>query len=262
MCSVIEKYKPTLLIDQAERMPKNEHSDLMACILSSYRTGLGVTIQVQGEAADRPIYGPKALALLGDMMAAARGRSIVIPMRAMRTRRRWRRAEAKVIGEQINEQCVALMHERTDDIDEAIANFAGLDFLEGREDEIWTPVFVMCDLFCPERRIELERAAADICAAKRAEPKNVSAAEAKRRSDNVRDGERLVRDLLVLCGDESGIRTGEALTKLKEIHNAPWRNYVDEPEGLTAIKMSQLLKLPHQTKAIQAAGQERAGLPA
>ena len=75
------------------------------------------------------------------------------------------------------------MLERTDDIDDAIANFAGLDFLEGREDEIWTPVFVMCDLFCPERRPELERAAADICAAKRAEPKKVSAAEAKRESE-------------------------------------------------------------------------------
>jgi len=117
-----------------------------------------------------------------------------------------------------------------------------LDFVEGREDEIWTPVFVMGDLFCPERRPELERAAADICAAKRAEPKKVSATEAKRRSDNVRDGERLVRDLLVLCGDEPGIRTGEALTRLKEINNAPWRNYADEPEGLTAIKMAELLR--------------------
>ena len=58
---MIEKYKPTLLIDQAERMPKNEHSDLMACILSSYRTGLGVTIQVQGEAADRPSTARKPL---------------------------------------------------------------------------------------------------------------------------------------------------------------------------------------------------------
>lgn len=118
MCSAIEKYKPTLLIDQAERMPKNEHSDLMACILSGYRTGLYVTVQLGGEAVDRPIYCPKAFALLGDMIAAARDRSIVIPMRAMRTRKRWRRSEARGIGEVIKQQCAALMRERTDDIDD------------------------------------------------------------------------------------------------------------------------------------------------
>lgn len=114
--------------------------------------------------------------------------------------------------------------------------------MDGREDEIWSPCFVMCDLFCPERRPELERAAADICAAKRAAPKKVSASEAKRRSDSVRDGERLKKDLLSLCGEEDGIRTGEALTRLKEINNAPWRNYEDKPEGLTAIKLAALLR--------------------
>jgi hypothetical protein len=72
LCSKIEESKPTILLDQAERLPKNEHADLMACILAGYRPDIMVTVQRKGGSEDRPIYCPKAFALIGDLFASAR----------------------------------------------------------------------------------------------------------------------------------------------------------------------------------------------
>ena len=136
MCSLIEKCKPTILIDQAERLSRNEQDDLMSCILARYRSGILVTIQRNGEALDRPIYCPKAFALLGDMLAGARDRSIIIEMRPARTRKRWFRSEALERGVALQKRCGQLMVECGDAIDDAFANFDGLSFLLEREEEI------------------------------------------------------------------------------------------------------------------------------
>jgi hypothetical protein len=174
------------------------------------------------------------------MLEAARDRSIVIEMRPARTRKRWYRPEAKERGEAIQRRCAQLMVECADNIEDAFANFEGLPFLVDREEEIWSPLFVMCDVFCPTRRAELEQTAADVCAAKRAEPKRASPREGKRLADAQRDGERLLRDLLMITGTAVGVRTGEALRRLRQIHDAPWRNYAGE--GLTDIKLAELVR--------------------
>lgn len=240
MCASIERDKPTLLIDQAERLSKNDSNDLMACILSGYRTGMPVTVQLKGEAVDRPIYCPKAFALLGDMLEAARDRSIVVEMRPTRPKERWFRPEAQERGATLQKRCAGFVVEYADTIEDAFANFQRLPFLSEREEEIWTPLFVMCDAFCPERRAELERSAADICAEKRSEPKRVSAREGKQHAQALRDGERLLSDLLEITGSAVGVRTNAALRQLKEIHNAPWRNYAGE--GLTDLKLAELVR--------------------
>ncbi|MCC6363153.1 MAG: DUF3631 domain-containing protein [Bryobacterales bacterium] len=243
MCALIERDKPTLLIDQAERLSKNDHNDLMACILSGYRAGLFVTVQSHGEAVDRPIYCPKAFALLGDMLEAARDRSITIGMKPMRTRKRWFRPEAQERGTTIQKRCAEVVEQFSDEIDDVYAGIgdsAALHFLDPREEEIWTPLFVMGEVFCPERRTELEIAAADICAEKRAEPKRVAAREGKRLAQAASDGERLVTELLEITGPAVGVRTNDALQRLKAIHNAPWRNYAGE--GLTDLKLADLVR--------------------
>lgn len=240
MCSLIERDSPTLLIDQAERLSQNDHNDLMACIFSGYRTGLPITVQLMGRAVDRPIYCPKAFALLGDMLEAARDRSIVVEMRPTRPKKRWLRSEAQGRGATLQRQCASLMVEYADNIDDAFANLEGLHFLSEREEEVWTPLFVMCEIFCPERRSELECSAADICAEKRADPKRVSAREGKQQAQALRDGERLLGDLCTIIGSAVGVRTNAALRQLKGIHNAPWRNYAGV--GLTDLKLAELVR--------------------
>jgi hypothetical protein len=244
LCATVEANEEdggcTILYDQAERLGGNENSDLMSSFLAGYRPGMKNMIQRGGVAVERPIFCPKALALLGDMLEAARDRSIVIPMRAAKTKKRWKRKEAKAEGAKINGLCRYMTAAMSDKIDDAIANFNGLPFLGEREDEIFSAVFIMCDVFCPDRRPELERAASDICGGKRAEPRKVAARDAKKRADAMRDGERLIKDLLMLCGTSIGIRTGDALTGLKDINAAPWRNYAGV--GLTDQKLAELVR--------------------
>jgi hypothetical protein len=170
-------------------------------------------------------------------------RSIVVEMTPATPDMEWGTGtEAEERGERLRQRCKALIEARTDDIDDTILNFPGLPFLRGREVEIWTPIFLMCDLFAPHRRRELEVAAADLCAAKRAPVRRVPVAEAMLSAYARRDGERLLHDLLSVCGDERGVRTGEALTRLKAIHDAPWRNYGGAKTGLTDMQLSQLLR--------------------
>lgn len=65
-------------------------------------------------------------------------------------------------------------------------------------------------------------------------------AKIKRQADGLRDGERLLRDLLAICGQAVGVRTNEALRRLWDIHDAPWRNYAGE--GLTDMKLAELVR--------------------
>ena len=260
MCSEIEQDHPTLLIDQAEGLATTEESALMRSILSGYKQGATVTVRRGAGVVRRSVYGPKAFALVGDLMLAAMDRAIVVRMERLTPNklRDENENDWEERGDKIKMQASALVEKRKEDINDAIANFRRPDFLTGREIEIWKPLLVMCDLFCPKRRAELEQTAADICAAKRAEPKKVSPAEAKKKADLRIDGERLVRDLLMLCGDARGIRTRDALERLKQIPTAPWRNYADE--GLNEIKMAEIAAskgiMPKQFKA---AGTNRRG---
>jgi hypothetical protein len=239
MCSLIEKNNPTLLLDQAEGLARDEHNDLMVCILNGYRARSTVTVQYNREPVDRPIYCPKAFALLGTMMPAARDRAIVIEMRQARSRKRWYWPEASQRGGAIQKRCAALTLERADDIEDSLANFVGLPFLQEREEEIWTVPFVMCETFCADRRAELEGAAADICAAKRATPAKVNATQANQQAHALRDGETLLRDMLAVCGPVA-IRTIDAKKALMGMHDAPWHNYAGE--GLDDQKIAELLR--------------------
>jgi hypothetical protein len=91
-------------------------------------------------------------------------------------------------------------------------------------------------------RFILAGAAADICAQKRAEPVKASAAkDEKAKADAMRDEDRLLRDVILLCGDQNAIPTKEALPRLLAINNGPWRNYAGE--GLTDMKIAALLAI-------------------
>lgn len=175
------------------------------------------------------------------MLEAGRDRSIVVEMQSARTKRRWYRQEAQERGATIQKRCTGLMVEYADAVEDTFGSFDGLPFLsDGREEEIWTPLFVMCEVFCPERRAELERSAADISAEKRAELKRVSAREGKQQAQAQRDGERLLGDLLQIAGSSVGVRTSAALRQLREIPNAPWRNYARV--GLNDLKLAELVR--------------------
>jgi hypothetical protein len=155
--------KPTLLVDEAE-MFSSAKSEFRSLLNTGYRRGQ----TVKRHDGDYDTFCPKAFALIGDVHDTLRDRSIVVEMRRGEPARRFVYSAAKEEGAALREQLSAALSSGVEEIDAAVRGFEGLPFLFDRDEEIWTPLFVLCRLLCPDRINELERAAADISAAKTA----------------------------------------------------------------------------------------------
>jgi Protein of unknown function (DUF3631) len=213
--------KPTLLIDEAE-MLSSAKSEFRSLLNSGYRRGQ----TVKRRDGDYETYCPKAFALIGDVHDTLRDRSIVIEMRRGKAACRFVYAVAKEEGAALREMISATVSSKAEEIAQAVRGFEGLSFLTGRDEEIWTPLFVLCRLICPDRIDELTRAAADISAAKTAKARRY--AELGEEEDRAQDEEhavRLLRDMLHVIGDQERITTQEAIAKLREIPTSPWRRF-------------------------------------
>ena len=218
----IDAEKPTLLFDEAE-MFSSAKSEYRPLLNTGYRRGQ----TVKRHDGDYETYCPKAFALIGDVHDTIRDRSIVIEMRRGEAARRFVHATAKEEGAALREMINATVSSKAVEITEALRNFEGLRWLiNDRDEEIWTPLFVLCRLLCPDRLPELGRAAADISAAKTAKAKRYS--ELGEEEDSAQEQEyavRLLHDMLRVIGDQKQITTQEAIAKLRDILTSPWRRF-------------------------------------
>jgi hypothetical protein len=217
----IDSEKPTLLIDEAE-MFSSAKSEFRPLLNTGYRRGQSV----KRHDGDYETYCPKAFALIGDVHDTLRDRSIVIQMRRGEPQRRFVYSAAKEQGAALRERLNAALSSKAEEIAQAAGGFKGLSFLTDRDEEIWTPLFVLCRLLCPDRIDELERAAADISAAKTARARKYL--ELGEEEDDAQEQEyavRLLRDMAVITADRKQITTQEAIAKLREIPTSPWRRF-------------------------------------
>ena len=217
----VDAEKPTLLIDEAEMFSsaKGEYPPLLN---TGYRRGQ----TVKRKDGDYATYCPKAFALIGDVHDTLRDRSIVVAMTRATASRRFLYSEAKEEGAVLRERLNVVVSTKAQEIAEAVGGYEGLPFLTGRDEEIWTPLFIMCRLLCPHRVPELTRAAADISAAKTAKPRRYF--ELGQEEDDAQEVEyavRLFHDMISVIGDEEQITTQEAITKLRDIPTSPWRRF-------------------------------------
>lgn len=189
----VDAEKPTLLIDEAE-MFSSAKSEFRSLLNTGYRRGQSV----KRHDGDYETYCPKAFALIGDVHDTLRDRSIVIQMSRGEPQRRFVYSAAKEQGAALRERLNAALSSKTEKIAQAAGGFKGLSFLTDRDEEIWTPLFVLCRLLCPDRIDELERAAADISAAKTARARKYL--ELGQDEDDAQEQEyavRLLRDMAV-----------------------------------------------------------------
>lgn len=217
----IDAEKPTLLIDEAEKF-SSANSEYRPLLNAGYRRGQ----TVKRHDGDYETYCPKAFALIGDVHDTLRDRSVAIEMRRGEPARRFVYAAAKEEGAAVREKLTAAVSSKVQEIAEEVGGFGGLPFLTDRDEEIWTPLFILCRLFCPERLDELERTAADISAAKTAKAKRYT--ELGEQEDKAQEQEyaiRLLRDMVAVTGDRDQITTQEAIAKLREIPTSPWRRF-------------------------------------
>lgn len=163
----IDAEKPTLLVDEAE-MLSSAKTEFRSLLNPGYRRGQ----TVKRHDGDFETYCPKAFALIGDVHDTLRDRSIIIGMMRGEPARRFVYAAAREEGVALREMINAMVSTKAQEITEALPRFEGLRWLiNDRDEEIWTPLFVLCRLLCPDRLPELSRAAADMSAAKTARPR-------------------------------------------------------------------------------------------
>jgi hypothetical protein len=145
----------------------------------------------------------------------------------------------KAQGAELRERISAEVNGSQVDIESVYITHKGITFLTDRDEEIWTPLFAMAQVMCPERYTELSRIAVDMATEKTAPRQRY--VELKGAEDSMQDAEyaeRLVRDLLVVMRGKN-ISSQDAVIRLRSIDVAPWRKF--RGDGLTMHNIADLL---------------------
>lgn len=240
---LIQKEKPTILVDEAEEMSREAASTMRSVLNVGYRKGATIPrVDIDGKVAEFETYCPKGFALIGDVFDTLRDRSIVITMQRGEPRKRFTLSQAQDEGAELRRDCESAVKDKLALISEHFHDHSGLDFLFDREEEIWTPLFILCAVFAKDRLDELSRIAADLATSKTAEARRYINLKGEERSASQDEyGKRLLLDLygVFVSGGFKAISSKDALEQLKAIPTAPWRAY--RGAGLTVHAMSDML---------------------
>lgn len=248
MFYMIRDENPTILVDEAETMTSEAAGTMRSALNAGYRRGQTIPRMGQDKKVEHwPVYCPKVFILIGDVNDTLRDRSIILTMQrasavAMEqtTRFVWGRAEQE--GNAIGLRIKAEVEDNRKALLDAFDGFAGLPFLTDRDEELWTPLFVLAQTFGPARVTALQRIAVDLSTEKTAEARAYSALKHEGAEEVAQDDEyaqRLLRDLLTVMNGAKYITTADALFQLQELTTGPWRKY--QGTGLTPISMAALL---------------------
>lgn len=239
---LIETERPTIVFDEAETLSSEAASTMRAVLNVGYRRGQTIPRTVGQTIKEFQTYCPKIFVLIGDVYDTLRDRSIIITMKRAETRRRFTYDVAKAEGQELREAIHAAVSAHAGDIQHGFQNHKGLPFLMDRDEEIWTSLFVLAEIFCKSRMQELEIAAVDMSTEKTQESKryvDLRAAEDKATEDEY--AKRLISDLygLFAANGRAVIRTEDVIDLLKAIPTAPWRKF--RGEGIDAHDLSNML---------------------
>ena len=205
---LIDARRPTLLMDEAEDLHR---SSLRAILNAGFEKAATVPRCVGQQVQDFHVFCPKALACIGRLPDTVADRSIVIPMKRAKRgenvdefRRRTLRDIAALAQEirgwaAANEHCVAEAYHQN-----------AIDFLSGREADIWEGLFAIIRVAAPERIDELKATAIRLVAEK---------AEHDTDSEAI-----LLSDIRTVFAAEATelLPTGRLLCALRNLPDGPW----------------------------------------
>ena len=241
MFRIIGQGHPTLFLDESEMLSSEGQSSVSAFLNSGYRKGQTIDRVVKGEVVQFPSYCPKAFIQIGDVRNTLQDRCIVVRMRRAHSKERYNYDSALPAGLVIAAEIAAAAESVREKIFGAYARFKGCAFLDDREREIWTPLFVIAGLFCPDRVKDLEQTAMDMATDKTQDKqvyKQLQDAEAAAQDDEY--ATRLVRDLLtVFNGDHPNLSSEAACERLRALPVTPWKKY--KGEGITPYLLASML---------------------
>lgn len=250
---MIRDEQATLFVDEAETLKSEAASTIRELLNVGYRKGQTVPRMDKGTVQHWPTYCPKCFILIGDAFDTLRDRSIIVRMKRAPEGPpvRFVRSIGEVEGMALGMQLGALAAEYKGAILAAYTSHPGLSFLSDRDEEIWLPLFAMCQVVAPELLTDLTRTAADMAVEKTSETRSyveLKESGAEERAEAEEYGLRLLRDLGAImherCGKGKrhaiGLFTADALQALHELPTGPWRKF--RGAGLTDREMALLLK--------------------
>jgi hypothetical protein len=245
----IEAMARVILIDEAENL-QSTNSPFRPILNSGYRRG-GKVLRKNGRQNEEfSTFCPKVMAQIGDVYSSLRDRCITIEMRRMQDgpRKEFVRQVAKEEGRAIIKELEDTLPEYFDDIRNAYLNYhelypTSMDFLQqGRDKEVWKPLFAICQVIAPERIPELSNSSIDIATFKTRPIRRLGdLRDEEQKMRKLEYTERLVRDALTVVGTRDRIASAELVKGLRDIPTSPWRSY--EGAGITNISLAAMLKL-------------------
>lgn len=240
MFNIIEAEHPVVIFDEAETLSSESQGVMSQVLNAGYRKGSKVPRMVgKDQWKEYDTYSPKIFVLIGDVRDTLRDRSIIVRMKRMDTPTRFVHEVVKAKGAELRDEITTELEPHLQAIAQAYMDFKGIEFLTDRDEEIWSPLFVMAQIFCPERMAELSRIAVDMATEKTvAKRRYVDMGESE---DAAQDNEyklRLLSDLLTVMNGKS-MSSQDAVNGLREMPTAPWRKF--RGDGITMHNIADML---------------------
>ena len=232
----IEQKSPTLIIDEAESLSiKSESSEALREVLNAgYRKGKKVwrCASKTHKIEQFNIYCAKVLILIGKLQDTLSDRCISVPMK-------------RKSGEQIDRFRFAHVEKQTAPLRTEIEQWSsahasqveqwyadnGLLFIQDRDEELWLPLFAVCQVAAPERLDELEAIAIGLASAKEDDPNNY--------------GIEILADIrrVFVSGGAKNTSSEELLKALNAMSESPWQHFkYTNGQPLDARWLAKLLK--------------------
>jgi hypothetical protein len=231
----IHAEKPTMLLDEVEIF-QNRKSEralwLLAILNAGYEKGATIPRCVgdSNSVQKFDVYCPKAFAAIERLPDTLADRSIIIHMQRKRKTDKTERFNLRRVSRPaklFHEEIARLVGSERKALQEAYDQASPLEFLEDREEDLFTPLFVLCATFSPSRLGELKGCALALTGAK---------AEA-----DVDDSLslRLLADIQEVWPEgQPNILTQDLISRLRGLEESPWSNEVE----LTPRKLAWLLR--------------------
>ncbi len=233
---VIEKERPTLLIDEAQHLrSRDERSAALHDLLcAGTRRPTAYVCRIGGRHRDElqrfSVFCPKAIALIGKLTDVLTDRAIEVPMRRRKSGERVARfffAQASAESEPVRRQIARWAADHQDEVREAYLGSPLPDWLEDREAELWAPLLAVARVAIAERVVDVEKIV-----------KKMSSAKAET-DDSI--GVRLLADVRIILDGQEFLPTKDIVAALVAIEDAPWSEY-RAGKPIAAKGLADLLK--------------------
>jgi hypothetical protein len=241
----LKEDNPCIFIDEAEKLNQETHP-AREFLNKGYKRGQTISRFIGGEVVDFECYCPKAFVLIGDVYDTLRDRCIMVTMRRRSpiesaNENKFRRAMVEPEAAILRDSMHQLIVDNQAAIESAYAELPSLSFLNDRDEELWTPIFSLARVLCPNRMDELTKAAVDIATEKTGARRNFHEllGVEEQKADDAEAQILLLRDMLKLSQGAKWITSANLIESLKKIPTSPWRMF--RGTGLTHQDAALLL---------------------